>query len=370
MKKNKKRLHLHKKPPPSFFPIMYSNVVITAPHAACPTSTLSAAEPRECDRAAERMADALHAALPGSVLLKNTDMLRADVDMNRAESRRSEFRRQVAAALKRDTVLIDTHSFPHGEFGDADVVLMEARRSTPSPVVAELLRCIAEALPSPQRRVAWVQAHSTVNDIEYSAVMQHRVALAFLLEVHEQLGDAEIRAVASAVLRCFAPPPSPQKLSCEQCGEPAAYRSLMLCGARICSALCRDMQLSDVARQRQIASYSVTSRGIVARVYRYWIDEYGILHSVDGADGGGGAVSLLTDTERMTLTRLRLRYGSVVIDGSTGGCTTPERPWIVLWKSADAHDALNELTDESAQHEIREFFDGVLRARGLRFASN
>jgi hypothetical protein len=306
------------------------------------------------------MADALHAALPNSTLLKNTDTLRAELDMNRAESRHSVFRQQVAAALSANSVLIDTHSFPRGEFYDAHIVIMEARRSAPSSVVTQLLRCIADALP--QLRVTWLQAHSTINDIEYTAVTEHGVALALLLEVQEELTDAQLSAVARATRKCFTPPEDAIG-GCILCGNRAGYRSLALCGARVCGAECRDAQVATGAQHRLVASYRVLPQGLESRTYEYWISEHGILHS--NGDAGVG-LSLLSDKERMRLTALSTKYGSVAIQGSSSGCIEPARPWIVLLECADSHDALRELTDESARREIVEFFDSVISAHVVK----
>jgi hypothetical protein len=137
------------------------------------------------------MADVLHAALPRSALIKNTSVHRDILDMNRIESRGSEFRQKVSAALRQAILLIDVHSFPPGEFGGADVVIMEARRDTPSSAVHALLQILRRT----PLRIEWTQAHPFVNDIEYSA----NVAIAFLLEVNEALDSTQLASVAKSI---------------------------------------------------------------------------------------------------------------------------------------------------------------------------
>jgi len=94
-----------------------ATVLLTVPHAACPRVM---SDPlHSCDTAAPRAAQELYAALERvgiSAQLLVADVPRKYSDMNRYESRGSEWRTKVEAAMsghgKRPKLLLDVHSFP------------------------------------------------------------------------------------------------------------------------------------------------------------------------------------------------------------------------------------------------------------------
>jgi hypothetical protein len=78
--------------------------VITVPHAKCILLI------RDCDRIAEKAAKYLHKAINGNIFISN--VWRKTLDLNRAKSYNSKWRKKVRKHLNPNNVLIDVHSFP------------------------------------------------------------------------------------------------------------------------------------------------------------------------------------------------------------------------------------------------------------------
>lgn len=176
--------------PPLLSPLLSgrSELVITAPHAAC----VLGATVRTCDRKALAAAEQLHVLLPQAIYLANTSIYRWHSDLNRASGRQAGFRPALRETLARlldpaHALLIDVHSFPPGtpNFpGDAEIVLMESW-SEPR-VTATLMRLLRKAGIT----VGYVQGHPTINDIELNARLVGMRA--FLVEVREDIDDRRL----------------------------------------------------------------------------------------------------------------------------------------------------------------------------------
>lgn len=102
-----------------------ATVLLTVPHAACPKVMSDLLH--TCDTAAPRAARELQASLERAGM--RSELLVATVprkysDMNRSESRGSEWRTRVEAAMsgrgKRPNLLLDVHSFPARSAGSSD----------------------------------------------------------------------------------------------------------------------------------------------------------------------------------------------------------------------------------------------------------
>ena len=108
-------------------------IVITVPHAK-PHRNVERNEvgmpltptPHWCDWIAESAARLIHDSLPNSVLLIG-DVNRTEFDLNRKESRKTNYRKNLDRVLANSDVkmLIDVHSADDNFFGDTMITLVE-----------------------------------------------------------------------------------------------------------------------------------------------------------------------------------------------------------------------------------------------------
>ena len=85
--------------------------VITVPHATCPANADD--ETHNCDTLAKEFANSLKKEITcAGVEVYVGDVPRTACDLNRKECRNLAFRKQVAKAIKKDTIVLDAHSYP------------------------------------------------------------------------------------------------------------------------------------------------------------------------------------------------------------------------------------------------------------------
>lgn len=175
------------------------DIIITIPHAACPRR-----RDREhlCDYGAKEYAKGLRDALERqgrSVCLFVGREPRSRLDLNRPESRTHPWRERLRKALRSspEAILIDMHSFPPDDFGDADVSVYDMPPGADDRFVRELRGAVA--------RQGLSQAHAKggeQNDIVMEAIGEGRKAA--LVEVNEKhrgrSGDI-VRRLAEAMRR-------------------------------------------------------------------------------------------------------------------------------------------------------------------------
>jgi hypothetical protein len=148
------------------------HVIITVPHGKCPSQS----PVRLCDERADEAANALAALLPAASLYRAATY-RFQGDLNRPETRNSEWRRTIQAQVEHEVaagkrvVLFDMHSFPDDSdsFGVVTrdhVVPQLVLLDEPSLPHAALARRIAQ---STSVRLLSVLTASQINDITVQA---------------------------------------------------------------------------------------------------------------------------------------------------------------------------------------------------------
>ncbi len=98
-------------------------IIITVPHSLC----FDNVNFRHCDFLAKRAAQSLNGIIPYNKILLLGSILREHSDLNRKESRSTNYRKHLTSILSNITngILIDVHSFFEGEHNNNDVVILD-----------------------------------------------------------------------------------------------------------------------------------------------------------------------------------------------------------------------------------------------------
>jgi hypothetical protein len=179
-------------------------IIITAPHSYClPSSILPF---RHCDRSAHRMAVEIVRALrqeqkipKQNIKLLLSNVLRSQMDLNRIESKNSDFQQALTPYLQEASVLMDVHSFPlNSDFGLINDVYVLISPDVNPQVQAQSRRLIQELQQAGYRaNVHW--GAKTVNYIVERANQHENLKSAVLLEVNENLSRGVLHDMASIV---------------------------------------------------------------------------------------------------------------------------------------------------------------------------
>jgi len=107
-------------------------VILTVPHAACPTGILGYLPHHLCDFIAEKAARGLDERIEVPHTLIVGDMERLDCDLNRPHCRDTPFRHRIRTFIQKfksshQVWVLDIHSFPHAmtDYGTAEVAFLE-----------------------------------------------------------------------------------------------------------------------------------------------------------------------------------------------------------------------------------------------------
>ena len=157
---------------------------------------------RDCDRVAEQAAKSLFSVLSKKIdtTLIVADMLRAQMDLNRIQSRQTGFRKCVRSKLPDIQLLLDIHSFPASTvwagLGNLELVVLDNE-----PGVAVWTKLAAD-LKKRGVRAAYVRG-SLENDI----VLEARLAgvSSVLVEFNESLGKARLSELAVLLANLVLP---------------------------------------------------------------------------------------------------------------------------------------------------------------------
>lgn len=170
-----------------------SSLIITAPHSLC----FITSPYRNCDTAAflasHRLIDQL-ADFPNIPTIKYfpSNHHRSEVDLNRAISRQTDYRKNISENLSNAVLLIDVHSFNRKGFGpDVDVVVLD---NVPSTWYGKKLY---DLMKNHNISVAYISG-SEVNDITEEA--RHRGIPAILIEYGEFIPQGTIDQINNSVI--------------------------------------------------------------------------------------------------------------------------------------------------------------------------
>ena len=167
---------------------------------------------RECDLAAEKFSRMLRERLgfllrldASRLVLLLGDVPRRQCDLNRFPCRAMPFRDRIRGELRgADAMLLDVHSFPSGEFGNAHLAFLDVEPSVSggwSPFVDDLNRYLRTLSSLEGARVdSAVFRGTTENDILVEAIRMGNRRNA-LVEINESLSDEQMRLLAGWLAR-------------------------------------------------------------------------------------------------------------------------------------------------------------------------
>lgn len=178
-------------------------IAVTAPHAYCPSPSSPG---HVCDSVAGPAATALQAALPAPTrLFVNREVPRSTADLNRNVARDKGFRPALSRWMQDQERfgVIDVHSFPaqgdpwsDADANGAELVLLSNRHQ--EDVEGRVLTRLRQR----GVRVAVLEAHPTVNDIDLEA-QERGAEWTLLLEFNEGVAKERIQRIAQTIASAF-----------------------------------------------------------------------------------------------------------------------------------------------------------------------
>lgn len=122
--------------------VLKNSIVITAPHSLCPADYTHEKnkQNRQCDIAAGKIGLFLAEQFSKNIRDKNIIFLAANVkrekiDLNRANSRKSEYRKKLNNCLVNCSFIIDVHSFPNYYLEEAGDINFFKKDELPQDIV-------------------------------------------------------------------------------------------------------------------------------------------------------------------------------------------------------------------------------------------
>jgi hypothetical protein len=171
-----------------------TSLIITAPHSLC-----SASLPyRNCDTvsliASSRLFRQIYSMNTGlQIKYFPSNHHRDEFDLNRYESRNTDYRKNISNNLSDAILLIDIHSFEKKGFGsDVDVVLLDDYPMT------QYSKLLYDIMKSNNISVAYLEGDPKINDIEEEA--RSRNIPAILIEYMETIPISTIDNINNSII--------------------------------------------------------------------------------------------------------------------------------------------------------------------------
>jgi len=166
-----------------------SEVIISVPHfKKAPHETVDHEHPY--DAAAGNLADHIKFSLTkclADVKIRRGDVPRSEMDLNRRESRDSDWRKKTREDVEKGkTLLVDVHSFgKSSKFAEFDVVVMDKSDSEEKDLQDE----IVDNLKKMGYKVGKYRADPLINDIYRDIVTEQGARDGVLIEMNEDLKE-------------------------------------------------------------------------------------------------------------------------------------------------------------------------------------
>lgn len=166
---------------------MSSHIIITVPHSVCYTNI----NDRHCDTMAQFAAENLKSKIKFSVVHLPSNHFRDHIDLNRIESRNTDYRNTLRQHLNSTKFLIDIHSAPPGVYGvKANLIIID---NSPGTMYGQNLETYLRQSGINVTRLLG----ANYNDITEEARALGVPALLF--EYEETLNPNEIEAINTAI---------------------------------------------------------------------------------------------------------------------------------------------------------------------------